>query len=157
MIRKTSDEIFKDFSDLTKTVKKDLRKKGLVPASLNTDGSVRVGNFSIVKDSTGFYSIIDSNKTTIEKNINLPHTAAILANKLALGLWSDRDVLNADRRYGHLCFDETLYKQRYLKYRKKKLYDQAEIFIEKFNTARLRKQLLHTQIVQGFEKLLKIE
>jgi hypothetical protein len=116
-----------------------------------------VGTFSIVKDTTGFYNILDSNQYIVEKNINLPQTAAVLANKLALGLWSDKEILDKDRKYGHCCFDETLYKQRYLKNKKLKNYDQAEIFIEKYQIAKLRKQQIHNEIVQGFEKLLKIE
>lgn len=149
--------ILRELSSIKKTIEKDLRKKGLVPAKKTIDGNIRIGSFFIVKDHTGFYSVLDSNKNIIADSINLPHSAAIYANNLALGRWTNREILDLDRKYGHYTFDEQLCKKYYTDNFQNKRYDKAEILNEKYRIAKNKKNYYKSKILEGFNKLIKIE
>lgn len=148
--------ILQELNSIKIIVEKELKKKGYVPAKRKQDGSVKIGNFSIIKEQDGFYSVLDSNNNIIAGRINLPHSAAIFANNLALGRWTDREILDIDRRYGHYSFDEQLSKFHFSKNFHSKNYDKAEIMNEKYRTARLKKNFYKNKILTGFDKLIKI-
>ena len=59
---------------------------------------------------TGFYSILNYCNDVVVDYINLPQSAALLANRLALGKYMDDNILIADRSYGHALFEEELHK-----------------------------------------------
>lgn len=149
--------ILQELSSIKKNVEKDLRKKGLVPAKKSLDGNIRIGSFFVVKQPTGFYSVMDSNKNVMADGINLPHSAAIFANNLALGRWTCREILDLDRKYGHYTFDEQLYKKYFTDNFQSKRYDKAEILNEKYRTAKNKKNYYKNKILEGFNKLIKIE
>jgi len=148
--------ILQELNSIKIIVEKELKKKGYVPAKRKQDGSVKIGNFSIIKEQDGFYSVLDSNNNIIAGRINLPHSAAIFANNLALGRWTDREILDIDRRYGHYSFDEQLSKFHFSRNFHSKNYDKAEIMNEKYRTARLKKNFYKNKILTGFDKLIKI-
>jgi len=148
--------ILQELNSIKIIVEKELKKKGYVPAKRKQDGTVRIGNFSIIKEQDGFYSVLDSNNNIIAGRINLPHSAAIFANNLALGRWTDREILDIDRRYGHYSFDEQLSKFHFSRNFHSKNYDKAEIMNEKYRTARLKKNFYKNKILTGFDKLIKI-
>lgn len=150
------DFILQELNSIKVIVEKELKKKGYVPAKRKQDGTVRIGNFSIIKEQDGFYSVLDSNNNIIAGRINLPHSAAIFANNLALGRWTDREILDIDRRYGHYSFDEQLSKFHFSRNFHSKNYDKAEIMNEKYRTARLKKNFYKNKILTGFDKLIKI-
>jgi len=151
-----SHSILQEIDSIKKNVEKELRKKGLVPAKKKSDGTITIGNFLVIKNNDGFYSVKDSNNTIFAERINLPHTAAIFANNLALGQRTNREILDIDRRYGHYAFDEQLCRHFYSKNFHSKNYDKAEILNEKYRAAKLKKNFYKSKILLGFDKLIKI-
>ena len=105
-MKHTSDDIYKKVKDLSKNVTDHLRRQGVIVPTKTEDGLIRVGHFKIKKSKTGFYSILNYRNDTVIDFINLPQTAALLANKLALGKFIDDNLLAADRSYGHALFEE---------------------------------------------------
>jgi hypothetical protein len=79
---KINNQLFKKIEQLAEGVKKDFQSKGLIIPVKESDGSVKFNNYTIVRDQSGFYSIISSSDITIISNINLPQSAIILANAL---------------------------------------------------------------------------
>jgi len=152
----TDHYIIQELSALKKNIELSLRKKGLVPAKKSSDGSIRIGTFLIKKEDSGFYTVSDTNNNVIAKGINLPHSAAIFANNLALGRWTNREILDLDRKYGHYTFDEQLTKSYYTKNFEGKNYDKAEILGEKYKSARRKKIYYKNKILEGYNKLIKI-
>lgn len=150
------DLLLREIHLLNKNVEKNLKKKGYIPPKKNKDGSIRIGGFTIIKDDLGFFSVLDQNKHAIASGINLPHAAAIFANNLALGNWTNREILDIDRKFGHYTFDTELTKYYYNKNLKAHDYGQAEILNEKFKVASFRKKLYKDKIIEGFNKLMKI-
>ncbi len=149
-----SDSLLQKLFLLNNEVQKSLKKKGFNSAKKLEDGSIQVGKFTIKKCNNGFFSVLDQNHYIILDKINLPHTAAILANKLACGKWTDREILDLDRKYGHYSFVEELYTEQMKK--SKKDYDKLDILSEKQKIARIKKAMYKKQIQIGFDKLFKI-
>jgi hypothetical protein len=141
---------------IARKVKEDLRQSGFVIPVNNRDGSISVDNYKIVKDKSGFYSIRDRDNDIIVKQINLPQTAAVLANKLALGRGIDTEILVTDREYGYNLFEELLSKQISENSIIKKDYDRAEIMSTKLKIAAYKKTEAKKKIIYSFEKLRKL-
>lgn len=155
-MKKSPNEVLRELKLINNTVISNLKSKGVVPATKDKDGNIKIGKFRIVKDPMGFYSILDQNDYVIISPINLSYSAAIIANRLALGYWTDKNVLDLDRKYGHYSFDAQLCKTYFVKNFQSKNYDKAEILNEKYRTAKLRKEYYKNQIMQGFNKLVNI-
>jgi hypothetical protein len=141
---------------LTKNLKEDFRKKGFVIPTKNDDGSVSVGNYRIFKDDLGFYSIADHRKEIIVKNINLPQTAVLTANRLALGKWKDETILAIDTKYGHALFDEKVHQRLAEKNLKSNDHDMADLMLTKLKIARYKKEKYKNEVFINFRKLLYI-
>jgi hypothetical protein len=141
---------------IARKVKEDLRQSGFVIPVNNRDGSISVDNYKIVKDKSGFYSIRDRDNDIIVKQINLPQTAAVLANKLALGRGIDTEILVTDREYGYNLFEELLSKQISENSIIKKDYDRAEIMSTKLKIAAYKKTEAKKKIIYSFEKLRRL-
>jgi hypothetical protein len=124
--------------------------------NIGTAGEKMLHIRKIIKEKSGFYSIKDySNETVIEK-INLPQTAAILANGLALGKWLDNEIVSIDRHYGYSLFQETLTKQGAQKSLLRKDVDRADLLFTKSSIARTKKLIARQQIYDRFEKLRRL-
>jgi hypothetical protein len=151
----TSDEIYLKIQQISVDVKEKLKRQGVVVPIKKRDGSIQIGSYSIKKDSTGFYSILDFRNEVIINRINLPQTAAIQANRLALGKYIDDDILQADTRYGHAYFDEELHTHLAGRCLQKKELDRAEMMYTKSNIAKHRKNQHMWEIRKSFEKLMR--
>jgi hypothetical protein len=149
------DTVYEKIKQLDRSVKENLRKQGVVIPKKYRDGSIGVGYFRIIKERTGFYSILDYRNEAVVEGINLPQTAAILANRLALGKFLDDLVLNNDRRYGHALFDETLHIHLAERNIKKNKLDEADLFYTKAKISKHKKDRLKQEIDSGYEKLLR--
>ncbi len=147
-------DIYQKIHEIDAQVKSKLRRKGIVVPVRTNDGTVRVGNYFIKKDSSGFFSINDYTNEPIIDKINLPQSAALLANGLALGKFIDNNILSADRKYGHALFEEEYGKFLAHKTAKKNAFDRLDIYLTKSNIAKLKKEYYKTQVLKGFEKLM---
>ena len=140
--------IIKKIVNLSKQVTNEFQQKGIAIPVKNDDGSITVGNFSIVKIDN-FYHIQNSKKENIISKINLPHTAILLANGLALGKFFDRNLYQKDQNYGYALFEEILYSSR----GKKKSTDKNWFYSIKLSDAKTKKEFYKKTITGSFEKL----
>lgn len=147
----TTEELYLKIQKLSESVKLDLRRKGLVVPVKNKDGSINVGSYRIVKNLQG-YTIVDYTNEVIVDRINLPQTAIITANRLALGQHKDTVLLNSDTQYGYAEFEEALYKRAV----QSKTLKNFDIHLSKYGTAHLKKESHKNAIANSFHKLIKL-
>jgi len=148
-------DLYKKIVKLSDGVKFELRKKGVAIPTKNADGSVSVGTFKIIKNDEGFYSIVDFQREIIVDRINLPQTAVIVANGLALGRFKDSEVLNCDKRYGYALFEEMMHKQA-IENSSKKSLEYFDLAMTKYSIARAKKEHYKKDVVRSFQKLIKL-
>jgi len=147
-------DLYEKIERVSEKVRADFRQRGIVIPVKNSDGSINIGRFRVVSQNTGFYAIYNSNSEVIVEGINLPQTAALIANDLALGRILDPRIVNQDREYGFALFKETLYGHRV---KDPKLnFDSYELSKIKEAIAKNRKEQFQRGIVQRFEKLRKL-
>jgi hypothetical protein len=151
----TSDEIYLKIQQISTDVKEKLKRQGIVVPVKKRDGSIQIGSYSIKKEGSGFYSILDFKNEVILNCINLPQTAAIQANRLALGKYIDDDIMQADTKYGHAHFDEELHTHLAERSLGKKDLDKAEMMYTKSTIARHKKNQHMFEVKKGFEKLMR--
>ncbi len=154
-MKNLTDEVYKKIVRLSDEVKKDLRSKGIIVPSKNDDGTISVGLYKIVKKLDGFYAIVDQWNDVIVDNINLPQTAIILANNLALGKFKDTNIINADKHYGYALFDEMLH-QRAVEKSAKKSIEYFDVMLTKALIAKAKKERYKQDVVKSFEKLIRL-
>lgn len=152
---KPTKDLYEKITYLNKLVKDNLRKKGVVVPVQQKDGSIKIGNFFVVKNSTGFYSINNIKHSIIVDNINLPQTAILIANKLALGKYLDMDILKADQYYGYAFFDEHIHSKSSLRSLAEKKYERAEIMAVKSEISKNKKIYYKNIIKTNFQKLIE--
>lgn len=150
-----NDDLYRKIDRVTSEVRENFRRRGLVIPVENKDGSITLENFTIVRQGTGFYAILNRNGEAVVEQINLPQTAALLANGLALGRFLDNDLLVKDRNYGYALFDETLHERAVQRSTKKPL-DYFDLRLSKCMIARAKKEQYKNDIVKSFEKLQKL-
>jgi len=146
------EELYGQIKKVSETVRRDLYKKGLVVPIKNNDGTISIGSYSIVKEDDGSFAILDFSGESLIQGINLPQTAILVTNKLALGLYKDTELLETDRRYGSADFEEQVYKRAM----KRKTNDVFSLYITKYDDARLKKTEHKRTIIRSFEKLIKL-
>lgn len=144
-------EVYKKLENLSNQVEQRLKKDGLAVPVQNDDGSIQVGQYCITK-LDGFYKITRRDEIIADK-INLPQTAAIIANDLALGKFFDATILNLDRSYGYAEFEERLHRLHAERHIKKNI-DHAEILFTKSIIKKQKKEAYKKDILKQFEKLL---
>jgi hypothetical protein len=152
-MKKIPNDLYKKIVQVSTQVKMELRRKGIVVPVENRDGSVTVGSYLIVKDAEGFYSILDRDNDIVVDQINLPQTAVVLANNLALGRFKDLKLIDADKNYGYAAFDELLHMRAVEKSSKRSL-EYFDVMLTKGMLARAKKESYRSDIVRSFEKLL---
>jgi hypothetical protein len=150
-MKTTPEDLYFQMKTLSVEVRKDLLSKGIVVPTKNDDGTVTIGNFTIVKNFNGSYAILDHTDEKIIDNINLPQTAIMVANKLALGHYKDSILLDVDRRYGSADFEERLYRRAM----SRKSNDFISVYVTKYEIAKHKKTEYRESINRSFEKLLK--
>jgi hypothetical protein len=148
-------ELYKKIEQVSKEVKKDLFRKGIIVPVKNKDGSIRVGKFRIVKNDNGCYSIRNFANDVVVDNINLPQTAAVVANGLALGKFKDDKLIDADQNYGYAMFDEMIHK-RAVERSKNKSLEHFELMMTKCTIAKARKEYYKSDVVRSFQKLVNL-
>jgi hypothetical protein len=153
-MKTVSKELFDKIFHITEGVKNNLQKKGIIIPIENSDGSISFGHFIVKRDADGFYNILDYSNTIVVKKINLPQTAILLANSLALGKYLDQVLLDLDQQYGYTLFEESLCKK--IKASKKSTLDKIDLILAKSSTLELKRESLKKQITSKFEKLRKI-
>jgi hypothetical protein len=151
----TSNDIYVKIQQLNRDVKEQLRHRGIVVPVRRKDGSIQVGHYHIKRDKAGFYRVLTSKNEVIVDNLNLPQTAAILANRLALGKWLDDDIISADTKYGHALFDETLHRQLAEKSLKSNNIEKAEVMFTKTAIDKHKKNQYKLELDRGFDKLIR--
>ena len=149
-------DVYEKIDQLSKSVKEKLRQRGIVVPLKSKDGSINVGHFSIKKKKDGFYCIVDFEKEILIDRINLPQTAAVLANQLALGKLTDDKLLAADVGYGYSLFDEELHTKLAEKSIQSNSIDRADVMYTKSAIARHKKEEYKRIIIRGFDKLIRI-
>ncbi len=154
-MKQTPDDIYKKVKQLGLDVKEQLKRQGIIVPTKTPDGSIRVGYYTIKRNKTGFYSILNYSNEAVVEFINLPQTAAMLANRLALGKYLDDELLDADRRYGHALFEEELHLTLAERNLKSNNVDRADVLFTKFKIAKHRKEQHRKTIVIGFDKLMR--
>lgn len=145
--------IYNKIQQLSFEVKEELRKKGIVAPKKNKDGSVSIGCYRIVKSNTG-YSVLDDRNDVVEEDLNLPQTAVLLANDLALGRFKDKRIVDSDRKYGYAVFEETLHNT--VKSRKKTPLVNYDVSIAKATEARNKKEHYKKDLLNKYEKLMRM-
>jgi hypothetical protein len=151
-MKTTPEDLYFQMKKLSVEVRKDLLRKGIVVPTKNTDGTITIGNFTIVKNPDGSYAILDHTDEKLVDNINLPQTAIMVANKLALGQYKDSILLDVDRRYGSADFEERLYRRAL----SKRSSDFISVYVTKYEIAKYKKNGYRESINRSFEKLLKL-
>jgi hypothetical protein len=151
----TAEELYKKFTKVTAQVREDLRQRGFVIPVSNKDGTIGIGPYRIVKDKGDLYTIVDSRNRIEVAGINLPQTAIIMANDLALCKFLDRNLIKRDQEYGYAVFKEQIY-QRALKRSRTQSIDRFELLLFKSQSIRAKKELCRRDIERSFEKLTKI-
>ena len=149
------EHLIKKILHVSKEVKHDLFRKGVVVPVKNNDGSIGVGKFRIVKNNNGCYSIRNFANDVVVDNINLPQTAAVVANGLALGRFKDNTLINTDQNYGYALFDEMVHK-RAVERSKTKSLEYFEVMMTKCTIARSKKEYYKSDVVKSFQKLVNL-
>lgn len=152
---KPNKEIYTKLTQLNKDVKEHLKRQGVVVPIKKDEDTIQLDKFLIKKISNGFYNILNIRGHEIVKGINLPQTAVVIANKLALGKWLDLELLQYDKRYGFAAFDELVSKRSICNSLKKKEYDRAEVMENKYSISKHKKNYYKRLIVNDYQKLLK--
>ena len=150
-----TDELYYKIQQLNLETKKNLLKHGVVVPMQKNDGSIKVGNYLIKKINQSFYSIYDIKNRSIVEGINLPQTAILIANKLALGKWIDTDLLQLDKKYGYAAFDALVHKRSSELNFKQKNYDKSDIMQIKSISAQRKKEYYKKTITLDYRKLLE--
>jgi hypothetical protein len=146
------DQLYKKINVLSQEIRKQFLKKGIVIPSQLRDGSIQIGRFSVRKELTGFFTILDTRGDVICDKINLAQTAILVANNLALGKLLDHKILENDRNYGYAMFEEMVQKRSLTKCNDE---SRACLLTIKLGKSSSKKEIYRKQIINSFEKLRK--
>jgi hypothetical protein len=144
-----SSELWNKLFYVSTQVRDTLKKRGFV-IPIEENGVIKVGDYMIKKENN-FYHIHDSSNYVIIENINLPHTAIMIANKLALGKFLDKNLINIDRNFGYAEFEERLQSKI-----KSKDLEVQEVREMKYQIAKHKKERYFNQINKDFKKLCSL-
>jgi hypothetical protein len=153
-MKPATEELFNKIVTISANVKEELYNADIVIPIKNNNGSLKIGSYTLLKTSTGFYAILDSVGVTIIDQINLPQTAAVVANKLALGKFIDRTIIKKDSDYGYALFEETLHRKAAERTHKQDP-DYSDLRMLKSAISKLKKDGFKRDILKSFEKLRK--
>jgi len=149
-MKKPKKDIFSQVETVARDVIKNLKNSGYIVPSRLSDGSIRFDNYIVKKENTGFYSVKDINDRIYVENLNLPQTAAVIANNLALGKILDNKLIALDNAYGYKIFDRELFKKNSLK---KNNIDQFIYYKTQMDTAIIKAKYIKDDINRSFLKL----
>jgi len=153
---KLTEQLHKQVEDLANGVRKDFRSKGIIIPRKEDNGSINFDGYFVVRDKTGFYSILNRVNSIIIKNINLPQSAVLIANKLALGRPIDDKIVSQDMQYGFNSFEEEQCKRVASKMAKKNDWERFDSLVVKQGIAHLKAEYAKKTILSSFEKLRQL-
>jgi hypothetical protein len=153
-MKNISNNIFNKIKKISDDVKLQLKKKGVVLPVENKDGSINLGQYRIDKNIFGLYEISNRYNESIVKNLNLPQSAILIANGLALGNILDIQTIDLDRQYGNAVFKEQLHKKAAEKNNKKSL-EYTDLMITKYGIARKTREYCFHKLNRSYRNLLQ--
>ena len=151
---KIDHKLFTRVESVAKTVLDNLKRKGLVVPNKVGRNTFNFNGFIVGKDSAGAYYIRHPLRELNIEGINLPQTAAILANQLGLGRNTDTQILNNDRAYGFREFDKQIFQRAMIRH--KNNIDQFIYYESRYKIASDQSAEHKKQITNSFEKLRSI-
>lgn len=146
--------LYKKLVAVSNEVKHALTRRGLAIPVENLDGSITIGYNTILKRES-FFVIVDYSGDIVVDKINLPHTAILIANELALGKFLDSNLLQLDRKYGYFSFEENLHIQMAKKIVIKDP-DRSDVMAAKSRVESQKKDYYKQQIMNRYEKLRRL-
>jgi len=154
---KLSNKIYQKIHNLNRDVKDKLRRRGFVSPILQSDGSIIVGQFRIKKNQNNFFDIEDKDQKKIIFDINLPESAILIANDLALTNCLNSVKISIDKQYGYVLFDITRYNHNIKNLLKKQNYEKVDLMIAKKSSAVYKAKQLKNVIESDYKKLLQLD
>jgi len=151
-----NDQLFEQIATLAVEIKESFREQGIVLPSMTKEGTVKIGNYFISKTILGFYSVKNRYKEVFYDNINLPHTALLIANSLASGVTIDKKIINFDREYGYSAFEDRNFARLLEHYQLKKDWPRYNATIVKQEIAQNRAAQSKNEILRYFEKFRRL-
>lgn len=148
---KVQKDLVEKVHTLAEHVKQDLRKKGVIVPNKQKDGSIHFDDYSMVKEVDGYH--VYKKKQHIVGPINLPQTAIVVANSLALGRQLDNKLLEQDRWYGFKSFDEEVFTKSATNSLKSKNYDKADWCFTRAGIAKQQKEIYKSDIMSHFNRI----
>ena len=152
-MKKIPEQVYKKIDTLSKEIRKEFRKKGIVIPAKHESGGVRIDRYVVHKNQEGFYNVSELSGSPIVNQINLPQTAILVANGLALGRFLDKNLLDTDRQYGYDYFEETVQRKAI---EKTKNVDRFCLGLAKIEISKAKKEECKKSILNSFEKLRKL-
>ena len=148
-------DVYSKIEQLSRDAKSKLLQQGVVVPIKGKDGIIKVGNYSIKRKKDGFYCIMDFEREIIVDRINLPQTAAVVANRLALGKYVENEIVNADAGYGYALFDEELHNALAKKNILSNMIDRADVMYTKSMISKFKKEQHMKTVMRSFNKLMQ--
>jgi hypothetical protein len=154
-MKKSTNDVFLKFEAVAKTVIDDLRSRGFIVPIEQDDGSFKFDNILVEKSPDSTYRVRHANNNFFYvENLNLPQTAVLIANDLALGKIVDNKLIAMDAEYGYKLFDQEVYLQAAK--RKKITLDQEIFYQTRSEISKVKKQEIKNRILRAFKKLSAI-
>ena len=147
-----NNKLFEKVEKVAEKVKKEFRSKGIVVPVQKDKHTFIFDRYAVKKKPTGFFCVLDYKNEVVVDNINLPQTAALIANNLALGMFLDSSIIDLDANYGYKEFDSQLYKAACQRQRSKDI-DKFIFYDTKYKIAEVKKQDYKKRILTLFDKL----
>jgi hypothetical protein len=151
-----TDELYRKVQALAIEVKEDFRAKGIVLPTKGVNGIVKLGNYTVARTDKGFYSVLDARSNLVYSQINLPQTALLLANSLALGKWVDSKLLEHDKQYGFSSFETDNYNRLSKTFLQKEDWTRYDALLIKQEAAQERAEESKNFVLRLFEKLRRL-
>jgi hypothetical protein len=154
-MKKSTNDVFLKFEIVAKTVIDDLRSRGFIVPIEQNNGSLKFDNILVEKSPDSTYRVrhADNNFFYVE-NLNLPQTAVLIANDIALGKIIDNKLIDMDAEYGYKLFDQEVYLSAAK--RKKNTLDQEIFYQTRLEISKVKKQEIKSRILRAFKKLSAI-
>lgn len=149
-----TEELYKKLSNITDRVRKDFYDRGIVAPVKTQSGCIRIGPYDI-KQTGNHYAIVDLHGTVEVSGINLPQTAALVANNMALGRYRGQELITQDQEYGYADFEEELHTHA-VKNSKDKDIDYLILHQIMAQKCRQKKEYYKNLIDSRYTKLLKL-
>jgi hypothetical protein len=153
-MKEITEDLYKKLTNISDKLRKDFYDRGVVAPVKTNSGYVRIGFYDI-RRTGNHYAIVDINGVTEVEGINLPQTAALIANNMALGRYRGLELILNDREYGFAEFEEELHEQA-VKNSKNKDIDYLILHQTKARKCREKKEYYKNLIDLRYTKLLKL-